>query len=202
MSALGFDMPFPAVFLDRDGTLIEEAGYLDSVERMVLFPWSVDAVRLLNRAGFKVVVISNQAGVARGFFDEAFVRMAHQDLANRLASAGGRIDGFYFCPHHPEAPVEAFRTHCDCRKPKPGLILQAARELDLNLERSYMVGDRWLDVNCGRAAGTQSVLVRTGYGRTEELLRRPPDQEPTPIADNLIEAVGWILGRPRRRASA
>ena len=107
----------PAVFLDRDGTLIEEVGYLDRIERVEFYPWTVDAVKLLNRAGFRVVVVTNQAGVARGIFEERFVGDAHRHLDQRLAAGGARIDGYYYCPHHPDAPLEAYRRRCDCRKP-------------------------------------------------------------------------------------
>src|SRR5438045_3813168 len=118
-----------AVFLDRDGTLIEEAGYLDRLERLVFFPYSVDAVRLLNRADLAVVIITNQAGVARGIFQEAFVAEAHRHVATTLEKGGARVDGFYYCPHHPEASIEQYRTSCECRKPRPGMLRQAAEEL-------------------------------------------------------------------------
>ena len=181
-----------AVFLDRDGTLIEEVGYLDRLDRLRLFPWSIDAVRLLNRAGFAVVVVSNQAGVARGFLDEAFVEQVRRDIDARLAAAGARIDGWYHCPHHPDAALPAYRRDCECRKPRPGMIRQAARDLDLDPARSYVIGDRWLDVKLARAVGAGAILVRTGYGATEE--REPPDGVAADlIADNLMAAVAWLL---------
>ncbi|HET7218315.1 MAG TPA: HAD family hydrolase, partial [Vicinamibacterales bacterium] len=121
----------PAVFLDRDGTLIEEVGYLDSLERLSFFPFSVDAVRLLNRAGRAVVVVTNQSGVARGYFDEAVVAATHRHIADTLARGKARVDGFYYCPHHPDGRVAAYRIDCDCRKPRPGLLRQAAQELNL-----------------------------------------------------------------------
>ena len=181
-----------AVFLDRDGTLIEEAGYLDRLERLALFPYSVDAVRVLNRGGFAVVVVTNQSGVARGIVREAFVGEAHRRIAGIMAAGGARIDGFYYCPHHPEAAVEAFRVRCDCRKPAPGLLRRAAEALDLDLGRSIAVGDRWHDVAAGRAAGTRSVLVRTGVGRLNEAA---PDADVTAdaVVDNVMEAAAWIL---------
>src|SRR5215212_1701700 len=113
-----------AVFLDRDGTLVEEAGYLDRLERLVFFPYTIDAVRLLNRAGFAVVVVTNQAGIARGIFKESFVAEAHRHITARLAAGAARVDGFYYCPHHPEAVVEEFRATCECRKPKPGMLIR------------------------------------------------------------------------------
>jgi len=182
----------PAVFLDRDGTLLEEAGYLDRLERLVFYPYSVDAIRLLNRSGFAVVIVTNQAGIARGIFKEAFVAEAHQHISDKLALGGARIDGFYYCPHHPEAVIEALRQDCDCRKPKPGMFTRAATELGLDLARSFVVGDRWHDLQAGQQVGARGLLVRTGYGRTEEAAPKAGVQ-PAAIADNVIEAVSWIL---------
>jgi D-glycero-D-manno-heptose 1,7-bisphosphate phosphatase len=185
-------MPQQAVFLDRDGTLLEEAGYLDRLERLIFFPYTVDAVRLLNRAGFAVVIVTNQAGIARGIFKEAFVAEAHRHITARLAAGGARVDAFYYCPHHPEAVVEAYRQSSDCRKPQSGLFTRAASELDLALEGSFAVGDRWHDIEAGQRVGARGVLVRTGYGKTEEA---SPKSHVTPsaIVDNVMEAVSWIL---------
>jgi histidinol-phosphate phosphatase family protein len=181
-----------AVFLDRDGTLIEEVGYLDRLERLQLFPWSIDAIRLLNRAGFTVVVVSNQAGVARGFFAEPFVLEVQGEIDARVRAAGGRIDGWYYCPHHPDAPLARYRCQCECRKPRPGMIRQAEADLGIDPSRSYVIGDRWLDVQLARNVGARGILVRTGYGATEE--RQPPDGVAAEaIADNLIDAAAWIL---------
>jgi len=185
-------MSRPAVFLDRDGTLVEEAGYLDRLERLIFFPFTIDAVRLLNRGGFAVVVVTNQAGIARGIFKESFVAEAHQHIAQRLAAGGARVDGFYYCPHHPEAVVEEFRQTCDCRKPQPGMLTHAAADLDLALDRSFVVGDRWHDLEAGERVGTRTLLVRTGYGKTEEAAPKPRVQ-PSAIVDNVMEAVSWIL---------
>jgi D-glycero-D-manno-heptose 1,7-bisphosphate phosphatase len=183
-------MSRPAVFLDRDGTLNEERGYIDRMELLRLFPWTGDAIRLLNRAGFATVVITNQAGIARGLLDEAFLHAVHAEIDRRLAP--GRIDAYFFCPHLVDAGDARYRRECDCRKPKPGLIERAARELDLDLSRSFMVGDKWLDVACGRAAGVRPILVRTGHGAHEEA-RIAPTVQPDVILNNLMEAVGWIL---------
>jgi D-glycero-D-manno-heptose 1,7-bisphosphate phosphatase len=180
----------PAVFLDRDGTLIEERGYLDRLDLLSAFPWTADAIRLLNRAGFATVVITNQSAIARGIIDEAFLHDVHRALDARIAPA--RIDRYYYCPHFPDAQDERYRSVCECRKPLPGLIERACREMDLDPERSYMVGDRWLDVACGRAAGVGSILVRTGHGSYEEA-RADGRGRPDAILNNLMEAVGWIL---------
>jgi D-glycero-D-manno-heptose 1,7-bisphosphate phosphatase len=181
-----------AVFLDRDGTLVEEAGYLDRLERLVFFPYTVDAVRVLNRGGFAVVVITNQAGIARGIVKESFVAETHAHIAGTLAAGGARVDGFYYCPHYPDGVVEAYRAACDCRKPQPGLLRRAAQELSLDLPRSFVVGDRWHDVAAGHAVGARGLLVRTGLGRKDE--EQPhPGTEPDAIVDNLMDAAAWIL---------
>ena len=185
-----------AVFLDRDGTVIEEVGYLNRLDRVAFFPWSVDAIRVLNDAGLLVVVVTNQAGVARGYFDEALVRDTHALIDRRLTAGRARVDAYYYCPHHPQGVVESLRQACECRKPKPGMIDQAARDLDIDIPGSFVVGDRWLDIEMGRAAGTQVVLVRTGYGQNEE--RRPEEQVSADyVADNLMDAASWILRRLR-----
>ncbi len=180
------------MFLDRDGTLIEEAGYLDRLERLVFYPYSVDAVRLLNRANLALVIVTNQAGVARGIFREAFVGEAHRHVTMKLAQGGARVDGFYYCPHHPEAAIEQYRQSCECRKPQPGMLRRAAGDLKLDLARSFVIGDRWHDIQAGAAVGARGILVRTGYGRTEESAPKP-GLAPAVIVDNLIEAASWIL---------
>jgi D-glycero-D-manno-heptose 1,7-bisphosphate phosphatase len=185
-------MSQPAVFLDRDGTLIEECGYLVRVQDISVFPWTGDALRLLKRAGFATVVITNQSAIARGMIDEALLDELHGALDSRLQLAGGSIDRYYFCPHFPDAKIERYRRTCGCRKPAPGLIERACREMNLDPARSVMVGDRWLDVACGRAAGTRTVLIRSGHGASEE--DTPPDGvRADAILNNLMEAVGWIL---------
>ena len=183
-----------AVFLDRDGTIIEEVGYLDRPERVELFPWTIDAVRVLNRAGLAVVLVSNQSGVARGFFTEAVVDAVHQRMADLLNEGGARIDAYYYCPHHPDGKVPRYAQPCDCRKPGRGLVDRAVQELGIDPAKSFVVGDRWLDVALGRAVGAQSVLVRTGYGSSEED-RRPADLAADAVVDNLIAATSWLLGR-------
>jgi D-glycero-D-manno-heptose 1,7-bisphosphate phosphatase len=175
--------------------VIEEVGYLNRLDRVEFFPWSVDAVRVLNDAGLLAIIVTNQAGVARGYFDEALVRETHALIDRRMREGGARIDAYYYCPHHPDGVVERLRQDCECRKPKTGMIRQAARDLDIDVPGSFVVGDRWLDVEMGRAAGTGTVLVRTGYGRDEE--GRPPGAAADMVADNLMDAAGWILRRLR-----
>jgi D-glycero-D-manno-heptose 1,7-bisphosphate phosphatase len=183
-----------AVFLDRDGTLIAERGYLERLDRLDIFPWTGDALRLLKRAGFATVVVTNQSAIARGLIDEAFLHRIHRTIDARLASSGGSIDRYYFCPHFTTAKIARYQQACSCRKPAPGMIEQACREMDLDPARSVMVGDRWTDVACGQTAGTRTVLIRSAQGLPEEALGAPPDGvRADAILNNLMEAVGWIL---------
>jgi D-glycero-D-manno-heptose 1,7-bisphosphate phosphatase len=183
-----------AVFLDRDGTIIEEVGYLSDLDRLRLIPGAAIAIRRLNQAGFKVVLVTNQSGVARGYFPESFVTQAHELLSRMLAEASARLDGIYYCPHHPRAGDSPYTMVCDCRKPATGLLDRAARDLDVDLARSFMVGDKWSDVELGHRAGARSVLVRTGFAADDPGNVRPPHvREPEFTARDLAEAVEWIL---------
>ena len=185
----------PAVFLDRDGTLNIDAGYLDRKERLMLFPWSLDSVRLLRRAGYAVVVVTNQSGVGRGMIEESFVEEVHQIIQSRLVDIGEKLDGHYYCPHEPSASIEAFRVDCDCRKPKPGLVTRAARDLGLDVEKSIVVGDKWSDIGLAKQTGARGVLVRTGYGRSQEK-NRQEGLSADAVVDTLMDAVNWILLHP------
>ena len=185
-------MPRPAVFLDRDGTLIEDVGYVDRLERLKLYPWSVESVKLLRRCGYAVVVVTNQAGVARGMVREQAVTEAYNEIQRVLSEVGEQLDGHYYCPHLATASVAAYRRECSCQKPKPGMVLQAARDLELDLSRSVVVGDRWTDIQLARAVDAKAVLVRTGYG-VSQLASPPTGEGADAVADNLLEAVGWIM---------
>lgn len=158
----------PAVFLDRDGTINLDKGYFYLPEEFEFEEGSIDAIRLLNQAGYKVFVISNQAGIALGHFTETQVDELHQWLREELAKHGAHIDAFYYCPHHPKLGIGHYKNPCDCRKPSPGLLVKAAREWEIDLTKSYMVGDHNSDVEAGRAAGVKSIFVRTGHGIQEE----------------------------------
>lgn len=182
----------PAVFLDRDGTINEDVGYLSALEHLTIYPWAIDAIRLLNRAGYLVVVVTNQGGIGRGVIAADFVPRLHDELARRLVAGGAVIDGWYYCPHHPEALVESLRAECWCRKPATGLALEAARDLGIDLTRSWVVGDKWSDVQLGQRVGGRAILVRTGWGVIEEGVR-PEGQTVDAICDTLAGAVAYVL---------
>ena len=182
----------PAVFLDRDGTMIEDVGYLDALDRVAFYPWTVDTIRMLNRAGFVVVVVTNQAGIARGSFSETFVQDTHRHIEARLAAGGAHVDAYYYCPHHPAGRVAEFARACDCRKPGRGMIDRAAGDLGLDPAHSFVVGDTWLDIGLARAVGARGILVRTGAGAAWEA-RTPPDLAADAVVDNLAASASWIL---------
>lgn len=186
-----------AVFLDRDGVINEDVGYLDSLDKLKVIPGAYEAIRLINASGMKAVVISNQAGVAKGLFTEEFVRGTNDCLQKMLRQESAYIDKFYFCPHHPTEGMDPYRRICDCRKPAPGMLLQAAEELNIDLKKSYFVGDRFRDMEAAKKAGVRGILVKTGYGK--ELLqddgpdKATPENKPDFIAADILEAVKWIL---------
>jgi D-glycero-D-manno-heptose 1,7-bisphosphate phosphatase len=185
-----------AVFLDRDGTIGEELGYVNHIDRFQIFPYAAEAIRQLNRADIPVIVVTNQSGIARNIFPESLVHEVHKKMGAELAAGGAWIDGIYFCPHKSE-------DACECRKPNPGLLERAAREHALDLHGSWIVGDRYADLEMGHTAGTRGILVMTGYGRGEyELHRDAWPRQPDKLAENLKDAVLKILknggGEPRR----
>lgn len=186
----------PAIFMDRDGTLSHEVGYVNHPSRFELFPWSIDAVRLVNRAGWAAVVVTNQAGVARGYFPEAVIHEVHAGMNTAMQAGGARFDGVYFCPHHPTVGEPPYRLDCDCRKPRPGLLKRAEAELGVDLARSWVVGDRHGDLQLAWNVGAKGALVKSGYGLGEwtyhaQAWRRPPEL----VAEQLLDAVTRILER-------
>ncbi len=180
-------IPRRAVFLDRDGTIGEEMGYVNHVDRFQIFPYAAEAIRHLNQAEIPVIVVTNQSGIARNIFPESLVHEVHKKMVKELAAGGAWIDAIYFCPHKSE-------DDCQCRKPSPGLLEQAAREHALDLAASWVVGDRYADLEMAHAAGARGILVMTGYGRGEyELHRDTWPRQPDLLAANLSEAVRLIL---------
>ena len=184
-----------ALLLDRDGTICEDVGYLGAVEDLRLLPRSAGAIVAAAEAGFQSVLITNQAGVARGVFDESRLDEIHDRLRELLHAEGARLDGIYYCPHHPEGEVARYRVSCDCRKPKAGMLLRARDEMGIDLASSYVVGDQLRDIEAGRTAGATTILVLTGHGRDQFDKRDPAGPLPTQVAEDLHDAVEWILER-------
>jgi D-glycero-D-manno-heptose 1,7-bisphosphate phosphatase len=177
-----------AIFMDRDGTVSEEIGYMVDAGLYKPFPWTGPAIRKINESGMKAVLITNQSGIERGYFPESLVHEVHDLLRAELARHNAVLDAVYFCPHHPE-------TGCNCRKPRPGMLLRAQEELGIDLAQSYVIGDRYLDVDAARAAGARSVLVMTGNGREEHAKYKHLPLQPHFVAENLLEAVDAIISR-------
>ena len=184
-----------AVFLDRDGTLNEDPGFISKPDELILFPGVVEAVRSLRKSGYLVVVVTNQSGIARGYFTEGDLKAVHRKLREEIVAGGGRIDGIYHCPHHPVAGEGALTRSCSCRKPAPGMIYEASKDLKIDLERSFMVGDKLEDLEAGRCVGCRTVLVRTGLG--EEAMKevnRKGGKQPDKVVMSLPDAARWIRG--------
>jgi D-glycero-D-manno-heptose 1,7-bisphosphate phosphatase len=182
-----------AAFLDRDGTIIREAEYLADPAGVELLAGSVPGIQALRKAGFLVVVTSNQSGVARGFFDEATVKRVNQRMQDLLNAQGAPLDGIYYCPHYPKGQVADYAKVCDCRKPAPGMLEAAAKALDIDLTESWVVGDKAGDVEFGLRAGLRTVLVLTGYGLETQTKGFPPGLEPDRIVADLAAAAEAIL---------
>ena len=176
----------PAVFLDRDGTLSEEIGYMRDISRYSVFPWTGKAIRRINDFGIAVVVVTNQSGIGRGFFEAGLVDEVHECLREEIGRDGAHIDAIYYCPHHPD-------DACECRKPKPGLIHQASAEMHLDPDRSFMIGDRYTDIRAGASSGAQTILVLTGDGARERTEHSDEEVQPDHVARTLDEAVDLIV---------
>jgi histidinol-phosphate phosphatase family protein len=189
-----------AVFLDRDGTIVEEVGYLDSLEKLVIFPHTAEAIRTINESGMRAVVITNQSGVARGYFQEDFIRTVHRHITKILREKGVFIDGFYYCPHHPTEGKGKYLASCKCRKPEPGMLIRASEDMDIDLSRSYVVGDMIKDLELAGRVGAKGILVRTGYGSETEKEIIGQGVKPAYTAENILAAVKWIIEDRQRRA--
>jgi D-glycero-D-manno-heptose 1,7-bisphosphate phosphatase len=186
----------PAVFMDRDGTLSHEVGYVNHPSRFRLYPWTVDAVRTINRAGWLAIVVTNQAGIARGYFPPTVFEEVQRSLVEQVEAGGGRFDAVYACVHHPSVGKPPYRAECDCRKPRPGLLRRAEDELGVDLARSWVVGDRHSDLVLAWNVGARGALVKTGYGLGELTYLAPSwSRQADLVAENLLEAVEAVLGR-------
>ncbi len=184
----------PAVFLDRDGVINEEVGFVNHEDRFHLIPGIVEAIRKLKEAGFLCVVVTNQPGVGLGVFPESLVVKIHQRLQEHLSESGLALDGIYYCPHHEQAVLPAYRRQCPNRKPGTGMIEQAASDLHIDLKRSYVVGDRGVDIEMAVRAGLRPILVETGYGKGEWLYRHHTwNVQPAFVAKDLNDAARWIV---------
>ena len=187
-------MKKPAVFIDRDGTISEEVGYVNHPTRFRLYPYSGDAIKNLNDNNWLAIVVTNQAGVARGYFSEDVILSVHDQLKRQLATQNARLDAIYYCAHHPSVGEPPYRVDCDCRKPKAGLINRATTDFEIDLSNSWMVGDRYSDLELANNAGLRSAFVLSGYGRGEwEFQRRRWKLQPNLVCENLLEAVQSIL---------
>lgn len=185
----------PAVFLDRDGTMIHEVGYLGTAADLRWYPSTIDMIRLFNRAGYVVCVVSNQGGIGLGLFDEAFVRSTHESMAQQITAGGGTVAGWYFCPHHPKAVTEALRTPCACRKPGRAMIDAACRDHDIDLSRSWVIGDRDVDVRMAQAVGARAILVTTGHGLRDAAAMGRDLPQGTLVCADLAAAAAEVLTR-------
>ena len=191
-------MKRPAVFIDRDGTISEEVGYVNHPSRFRLFPYSAEAIKLLNYSGWLAILITNQAGVARGYFSEDVIVSVHDRLKSDLEVEAAKLDAVYYCAHHPTVGEPPYRVECDCRKPKTGLIDCATKDFKIDLPASWVIGDRYSDIELARNAGLHSAFVLSGYGRGEwEYQRGSWKHEPDLVSENLLEAVKIIVTAPR-----
>jgi D-glycero-D-manno-heptose 1,7-bisphosphate phosphatase len=181
-----------AVFLDRDGTLLVEVGYLNHPSLVAPYEFTARALNIARRNGFLLIGVTNQSGIARGYLSERDLAEVHRRMQTVLGKTGASLDAVYYCAHHPHGTVAAYRRKCDCRKPGTALGLAAAERFDIDLSRSYMIGDKETDLLFGRNLGVTPCLVRTGYGSREEGTVRVPEQGTVPVFDNVLAAVDWI----------
>ena len=179
-----------AIFLDRDGTLNEDPGYISNPDKVVLFPETGQVLSLLKKYGFLLIIISNQSGIARGLLTNKDVDAVNDKVNSLLAEYKVKVDAFYYCPAHPDYSSE---EECDCRKPSPKLVFEAAKEFNIDLEKSYFIGDTVADIQCGKNAGLKTILVKTGKGEESFSILQKENNFPTFVADNLLSASNFIL---------
>jgi|SRR6478735_3875847 len=192
-------MTRPAVFIDRDGTTSEQVGYVNHPSRFRVFPYSAEAIKTLNDNGWLAILVTNQAGVARGYFSEDVIVTVHQQLSQTLETDHAQLDAIYYCAHHPTVGEPPYRLDCDCRKPKAGLITRASVDFDIDLTKSWMIGDRYSDIELAHNAEIHSAFVLSGYGRGEwEYQRSGWTLQPDLVCENLLEAVQSIVSSDQK----
>ncbi|GAB7140072.1 D-glycero-beta-D-manno-heptose 1,7-bisphosphate 7-phosphatase [Deferribacterales bacterium RsTz2092] len=189
-------MKKPVVFIDRDGTINVDGGYINHADNFILYPFAAQAIRMLNTHGYLAVVVTNQSGIAKGFYTEEVMHELHGEMKTRLARGGARVDAIYYCPHDPDAKIEQYRMVCRCRKPDTGMLEQAIAELPIDTTRMTMVGDKYGDIQTGFKMNCRTIMLNTGYGAGEYRLKssgwaRQPDYR----AENLLEAIGIVLNK-------
>jgi D-glycero-D-manno-heptose 1,7-bisphosphate phosphatase len=182
-----------AVFLDRDGTINEEMGYINHRDRFIIFPFVAESIKVFNSLNFRVIVVTNQSGIARGYFDESLVVELHDRLINEMKEQKAIIDAIYYCPHHPAEGTGKYLLDCNCRKPRPGMIETAVKEYDIDLDESYMIGDRYKDILFAKRLNIKSAFVLTGYGKGEyEYQRDSWEYLPDLVGENLLAVAKMI----------
>lgn len=186
-----------AVFIDRDGTISEDKHFLKDPDDLELIPGSTKGIKMLNKMGYKIIVVTNQSGVARGYFSEDSVKTVNARLKELLKTGGAHIDALYYCPHHPTDGIPPYKGDCECRKPATGMIDSAVSDFNIDPSVSYVVGDKLVDIELAHRAGAKGILVKTGYGN-KEIKRLSEESQITPdyIAENLLEAATWIKEQP------
>jgi len=191
-----------AIFLDRDGTINEEMGYINHADRFKVFDFVPESIRIFKSLGFKVIIVTNQSGVARGYFSESLLKEIHHNFLETMERQGAAPDDIYYCPHHPSEGNPPYRQECDCRKPKPGMVLSAAEKWHLDLSNSFLVGDRYKDILFAKKLGIGAALVMTGYGQGEFTYQRKEwAYIPDFIGENLLDIAKQIEQFLSKRAS-
>ena len=182
------------VFLDRDGTINYDAGYINHVDNFIMYPYAAQAIRMLNKSGYYVIVITNQSGLGRGFFNEETLDEIHNYMVQSLKEQGANIDGIYFCPHDPNAKIEKYKAVCNCRKPETGLVEMAFKDFIIDKSKMYFIGDKHSDIIAGHKSGCKTIIVKTGYGKCDLINKSHKwEVQPDKIADTLLDAVKFIL---------
>ncbi len=180
------------IFLDRDGTINREDGYITRVDQIHLYEGAVPALRMLKEMGYRIVIVSNQAGVAKALLTEQALQEINNALLSMLKAEGILIDRLYYCPHHPEAVVPEYKKACECRKPKTGMVMRAVKELGVQVQGAYMIGDKLTDIELARNFGGRGILLLTGYGKEEIKKLDPQKHNPVYIGKDILDAVSWI----------